>query len=354
MPTTPPRPLPHVNQFIQNTVPKRARSHIGLIDHQLGNWKAIEGMHGNIGPKKQMIGDLLILCKTWLSSRSKKNPKKKKVYAVRKPQVEQLGQQAFEWLQFLSFEEAKEQYHQLSRTGGLPRSHFRPAVGLRTPYVAERRLYVANQKQETLSVSHLGDQWKRGAFQGHPELQDLLGKQFTVLSDNDMARLHTALIPLGQSRNVWFLPKSERMEHMVVVGNDGKLYAGFNQPLDLTKYYMYAINKYGNMFCVRSGTKSTPERAFHHSSFNAGNVVVCAGCIIPVDGRPTLNNISGHYAPTIQQLHHAVRMLDEDGLALDEWYVGFRQENGRMGICRARDFLQDMAGTVAHPLKSII
>ena len=50
----------------------------------------------------------------------------------------------------------------------------------------------------------------------------------------------------------------------------------------------------------------------------------------------------------------AVRMLDEDGLALDVWYVGFRQENGRMGICRARDFLQNMAGTVAHPLKSII
>lgn len=356
-----PPPLPSVAQFKTATTPKYlikkpGRTHIGVLDEALARWKNLEGQPGMWHPKRKAAAELVALCRYWLDQRSTK--KDKGTYSMRKQQVEGLGQRAFAWLQYVTFESAKWDKANLAKIGNAGAAHFRAAQPLSGVYRNERRIYEANAKTTAPSLSNI--------HEGMPLLvadpsvggpQKLIAqKNFQTLTMADVQLLDSELGKLISAQNVWFMPKTERMQFMLVIQN-GRFYSGFNEPFVPKGYYMYAINEYGNIFCTKAN-RMTPTQTvaggrtaaarFNHSSFNAGKDVVCAGCIDTHRGTPTIDNDSGHYAPTTQQLHNAICMLGEEGLDLSQWQVGVRQPDGSKAIFMASLFRADMNVPVAR------
>ena len=71
----------------------------------------------------------------------------------------------------------------------------------------------------------------------------------------------------------------------------------------------YAMDYYGNLYCrdVKGGFTTDSDtgelKFFNHSSFNAGKNVICAGVLVIKDGLLiNINNMSGHYRPTKDNL----------------------------------------------------
>jgi hypothetical protein len=120
---------------------------------------------------------------------------------------------------------------------------------------------------------------------------------------------------LSMQQPVHYSRKEERInDHMLVVIN-GRLRKELDQnyttPLD-----MWAMDKYGNFMCTAAGTQVQVQGVWHqynHSSLNAGNDVLCAGTVIITNGEiMEIDNNSGHYQPSRQNLHTAVRVLHHD------------------------------------------
>ena len=110
---------------------------------------------------------------------------------------------------------------------------------------------------------------------------------------------------------VHYARKEERInEHMVVIVN-GRIRKrpdlDYTTPLD-----MWAMDKYGNFMCTDSGAQVAGNQ-YNHSSLNAGHDVLCAGTVIITNGIiMEIDNNSGHYRPTRQNLHTAVCVLHHD------------------------------------------
>jgi hypothetical protein len=73
----------------------------------------------------------------------------------------------------------------------------------------------------------------------------------------------------------------------------------------------YAMDRYGNLFFME--VKGTGLRGFNHSSFCAGKGVICAGMLWFYEGYLLyIDNDSGHYKPTRDNLRNAVLLLSND------------------------------------------
>ena len=98
---------------------------------------------------------------------------------------------------------------------------------------------------------------------------------------------------------------------------------------------MYAMDKYGNLFASEAETRKQLAQAgfaaFNHSTFNAGKEVICAGMITIVRGKLCwINNDSGHYKPTHENLRQALLMLMSDGANMDNVVVGARNPKTKL------------------------
>jgi len=61
---------------------------------------------------------------------------------------------------------------------------------------------------------------------------------------------------------------------------------------------------------------------FYHSSYIAGNDILCTGCIQVKDGRlKAIDNISGHYMPSTEKLVLVIRHLESKGVPVEKLQV---------------------------------
>lgn len=108
----------------------------------------------------------------------------------------------------------------------------------------------------------------------------------------------------------------------------------------LYKYpMMYAMDRYGNLYArdFSPAKKDTDTNQFNHTSFCAGNEVVCAGSILFNDKGHLvyISNYSGHYIPSEDALRRALRFIAKDGVDLSKVCIGL---NGDDGKYVAKDF----------------
>ncbi len=77
---------------------------------------------------------------------------------------------------------------------------------------------------------------------------------------------------------------------------------------------MWSMDRYGNLF-VKDSQGLNGKGYFNHSSFNAGNEVICAGMIVfNANGVLVhIDNGSGHYQPPKSALHAACVRLQSEG-----------------------------------------
>jgi len=122
----------------------------------------------------------------------------------------------------------------------------------------------------------------------------------------------------GHQLEVKFMTKHERLRFMLESDGAGGLqYAvGPRSANSGGQQWPYAIDEYGNLYTADD--RVDPIRQgygmFNHSSFTAGDNVVCAGCLnINAAGRLVhIDSNSGHYKPTRAQLKAAVAILRDD------------------------------------------
>jgi hypothetical protein len=343
MSAVPPPPLPTVDQFRANTDAKKGRSHIGVIDEALGKWKVLEPQPGAWHRKKKAAAELMGVCVHWLAIKSSK--KEKGRYALRKGQVETLGRAAHAWLRYATFESAKWDKNNLARIGNAGAAHFRGTTGLKPGYTQERSMWVQTKATGNPSAISMSNIHNTPMLDGSadPAVRAIWdNKEFDQMTVADVICLNTALGQLEGSQNVWYMRKQERMSYMLVI-EGGRFYSGFNEPFVMQgggKLYPYAINEYGNIFATAYNA-ATPFQnsggfdsmtSLNHSSFNAGKDVITAGTMYLTQGTPCIDNNSGHYKPTVDNLHNGICMLDEDGLKLSDWYVGVVQPDGRIAL----------------------
>ena len=90
--------------------------------------------------------------------------------------------------------------------------------------------------------------------------------------------------------------------------------------------WMYAMDAYGNIITKQLDDNEVFNKGFsrfNHSSFNAGADVICAGMIYFQKGKLLwIDNNSGHYKPTKDNLKNAVNILAGDGADLASTIVG--------------------------------
>lgn len=139
----------------------------------------------------------------------------------------------------------------------------------------------------------------------------------------------------GNPSEVVYLSKSERLKHMVIV-REGLLYLGIETKLHTLPVsqpangWLYALDRYGNLFCgTTKGFDRIVEggiKRINHSSFNADKDVIVAGVIYAKNGKLTyLDNASGHYQASREQLEEFIHLLEAEEVDLTGVEVGSMQ-----------------------------
>ena len=352
--TAPATPIPSVDAFKRDTTPtwslgplrgkkKVSRNNIGLIDLQLQRWEDAERRRETSWHvRRSILIALLGECRAWLANRSTKRSKN---LAVRRPQVENLARVTFEWLKYVQFESLKWD------AKNLPMMGTRQNVGGMQPgYAAERDVYIGNNKQTmplagTAVHQHVGALKKDVQTGGldpntlPPAVAALLNKQWSNFTDADYIALANYIRSRGRASDsqlrVWYMSKTHRRDYMLLIHN-GKFMKGFDLPLEIKpgRTLVYAIDQYGSIFAADAGDGDPTFTAdgLNHSTLNAGKDVICAGNITVQFGKPTIDNGSGHYAPTRQQLYDAINLLSDSGLDLTEWNVGIFDPNAKVTV----------------------
>ena len=153
-----------------------------------------------------------------------------------------------------------------------------------------------------------------------PPVQAIFGanKPFDQLSRQEFDALAAffGANNMSMQQPVHYARKDERVRnHMVVIVN-GRLRKDPRQDYSCA-LDMWAMDKYGNFMCTAAGAQvdygGGNNYQFNHSSLNAGHEVLCAGTVVITNGViDEIDNNSGHYRPTRQNLHTAVNVLHHD------------------------------------------
>ncbi len=353
----------------------------------------------------RLLNDLCSACLTWLKSKKDKSEFKtnffgqvtkeyNELFIRRRNQITNLGNEAiaelFDRLQAsglltqdlrgqISFNQKKLQTLSAPST---QRFGLRP---MGQDYQPERGTYITSKKTTAISGSgvhsthqNLNIYIKNGmvgeldAILGHTDARNALQLRQPTLSTRAVdARLQTlrSQIPKIAAKNVHnlshadfkllddigrlldttgdlnYLKKAERSRLLVTVNRDGKLCDTAEALITTGRAITaYAMDEYGNLFC-KDAMPLHGARWFNHSSFNAGKDVICAGTLTIAAGQLlAIDNCSGHYKPTRENLHNCLASLAQDGVDLSQTlvnlhvFVGGTEFEHRYG---ATDFLLD-------------
>lgn len=215
------------------------------------------------------------------------------------------------------------------------------ASGLAPGYATERSAYIAFDRQRSISGSLIHDLLESNTTRKTPlapatqlagKAKQQMEKKFTGRAFDELTVKEWQAIEKiakeldGRRLETKYLTRHERLGYMLESdGNGGLRYAvgARSATTAAPSVWPYAMDEWGNIYTANDWVmpQQTGYAMFNHSSFTAGDVVVCAGMLqINAAGKMTfIDTNSGHYQPTQDQLVAAVRILR------DEYQVDFGQ-----------------------------
>lgn len=92
----------------------------------------------------------------------------------------------------------------------------------------------------------------------------------------------------------------------------------------------FAMGLNRSIYARKHSNYNAAKGSFYHSSYLQGRELLCTGCITVVAGQLTyINNWSGHYQPSRQQLSLAVQALRALGVDITNVTVEYQQTDGK-------------------------
>jgi hypothetical protein len=290
---------------------EKKRGTIEAIDFALERWATAKRTR-KIEEMIASLADLSSCCDIWIANKTKKNKKAAKdstnntrMLAVQK--VKAAIQKSKRYLviyhhsNFASMEARKVENRYAGR-----------AAPLGGNYKLERDFYTNSNKQHVASASVL-----------HAKVGGSLSDMTQADYDREAARLCQKYNK--NFLDMVYLNKMSRSQYLVTI-DEGTMYYYDGEHKEITtagEQMVYAVDRYGNLFCLdlADGVQ------INHSSLLAGQDVIGAGCLCVRNGSLRwIDNNSGHYRPTYQQLCNTLRVLVDQGLPLDDVMVGVMQE----------------------------
>jgi hypothetical protein len=279
-------------------------------------------------------------CKQWLEAKSAKTTGSA---PARRMIIQRVRQEAeAELVNYPEIQRALGSYNRHKQAGA------RPATPLYGVYAHERAVYDQHKAPplsvpSTKSFSTVGARFAPSATIMESSGQTVNPKKsFQQLTLAEYMKLDTLL---KTEHNVLYMSQIQRLHYMVDVDQ-----ATFSRATDGTPYhmngstvgndlgmgaesqpYMYACDRYGNIFIVREGEfdRDGKKVQLNHSTLCAGRDVVCAGTISIKNGNLMgITNTSGHYRPDTEALSRVLRKLrDDDGVNLNNVIVADQSQN---------------------------
>lgn len=281
------------------------------IDHALKAWESLVGKDRSFDKKRAFAAEVLKLhCQQYLADKSMKSSP---LADSRKSVVSEV----------LRSSESAESYmkKRMAPSSGRPGTK-----SLDGSYANERAHYLSQGKQSNpFSASALTGQGLHDSYDDFVELAGQTG-----------------------GKQVEFLNRAERMEHLIVIKN-GLLYQDGVPYSCNTKTSMgttavlaatYAMDKYGNLFSKKGVKASQKGLMFNHSTYCAGKEIVSAGTLTCLDGHLLkITNSSGHYKPTGMNLKSALVLLGQEDVDLHSVVVEGTGLVAGDGLCSAHTFV---------------
>lgn len=331
----PPRPIPTLEAFRKATknrkLLQRARgSNISRVDSALkAYWQEPNAFaHRRV----RLLAGIVSACSRWL--KLKNDNRDAELVNRRRQHIAALAQAALDHIllhvdqdprlqAMVQFDRRK--INALKRPRG-------PAVPLRGVYGHERSLYLKSGKSSAPSAT-LFHGYLQGAkayyddrnmlqFATNPEqytrVFSFMERSFEDLTEGDFRKLEAISRDVGRSFEVQYLKKEGRMKYWAAANPKGLLVYQVSKALvhaPQSDKFTWAMDMYGNLFLARGEQR----KQFNHSSYNAGKDVLAAGGIQVQHGLITfIDNSSGHYKPSKDNLVAALRILQEDGVRLSD------------------------------------
>ena len=299
-----PQRLPQSHIFKENTKAFGRRRTISLIDGMLDVWYEEPTLENTIGVYKT--------CRLWLKS---KDGKTSNAANRRRGEVNLVIAGAIQWINHLDPDlgRAFEVFHRRKADHG----GYEWLKPMADPYLNERETYLNSDKETAISGSLIDQK------SGLNSVRNALGinQDFDNLSEDQWHQIDEHFV--NEDLSVVYLKKMERLRYMLLIDN------GFLRTIDWQLHssagdqgWPFAMDSYGNLFTTDDEAQAGQ---FNHSSFNAGKPVVCAGFLKVDHGQLIkINNNSGHYKPSLEELDSAVRLLERaqvflNGVIVEYW-----------------------------------
>ena len=218
--------------------------------------------------------------------------------------------------------------YQMRKGGAQPAA----AQPLSAGYVNERTAYIASGKKRSVAGSLIDDllgtpkQWIRtedAQLSGKASKKfksKFGGRDFTSLTVKEWQAIEKIAAELdGRRLQTRYMTRRDRLNYMLESdGNGGLRYlmGGRSAASPGDSAWPYAMDEWGNIYTAdeRSDASKAGYAMFNHSSFTAGDLIVCAGMLsINANGKLVfIDTNSGHYKPTRQQLTAVVTVLRDE------------------------------------------
>lgn len=322
--------------------------------------KQYEKFYATMSPpgKEQLISDVLGACEAWLKKKSTRSGAGSELFARRRWAIGDLAKQAMADLYAIRQPSRAEAAFRKNKIETLssPTREKPGTKALDAGYARERDIYVQSGKAH----SPISGSQVHGAHRALPNDPTsgargvaAFGKRFEDLSAADFKDIDRIAQANMMAGHVSFMTKADRSAH-IAIPEGGRFVDGNGQRVNAPANFdrlpqdMYAMDAYGNLFYKDPDNVTLPQDRginvtnFNHSSFNAGKAVVCAGMVTIVDGRLVwVDNNSGHYKPTKENLHTLITLFARDGVDISRTAAVAFSGNGPAQLYKAVEFLVD-------------
>jgi len=250
--------------------------------------------------------------------------------------------------------------------------------GMSSGYGQERAAYLKSGKTQSVSASLIDDLLDTGRTRNefHPASakintareesiayrntrKNMLNKavkqrKLAELTMKDWNKIHNIAASIREPGELEtrYMRRPERLNYMLESDDVGGLRYIVGQrsaQTTGTAQWPYAMDEYGNIYTANDEIDESRagKAMFNHSTFTAGDEVVCAGMLsIAANGKlGHIDNNSGHYKPTLDQLKAVVRILLNEYEVIMKGavvhYIGADNSRTMWGVGEEGNFLID-------------